>query len=75
MLLDNPQVVVVLVQIGGDLGGVGEGRGGGRKESVTISTVSHRTVSSEPGLLRALSEAPATHPRGHVSRWARSSVW
>ena len=56
------------MQIGGDLGGVGEGGGGGREESVTISAVSHRTVSSEPGLLWALSEAPATHPRGHVSQ-------
>lgn len=32
MFLDDPQVVVVLVQIGGDLGGVGEGRGGGREK-------------------------------------------
>ena len=68
MFLDNPQVVVVLVQIGGDLGGVGEGGGGGREKTVTITTAGHRTINSKPMLLKPFSESSATNPRGCVSR-------
>lgn len=60
MFLDNPQVVVVLVQVGGDLGR------DGRENSITVSTAGHRTLNDKLTSLKPLSESPAINPRGHV---------
>lgn len=68
MFLDNPQVVVVLMQIGGDLGGdeEKEERRGGH----------HHYQHSRPqdnqqqtNIAKPRSESPATNPRARVSQW------
>lgn len=75
MLLDNPQVVVVLVQIGGDLGGVGEGGRWEEGEGVpTISTVPATGQSAVSQDCSGLSQKPQPPTRGPCFQMGRSNV-
>lgn len=74
MLLNNPQVVVVLVQIGGDLGGWGkEGVVGGRRVLPSAESATGQSAVSRD--CSGLSQKPQPPTRGAVfPDGARSSV-